>query len=218
MRLVLLGAPGSGKGTMATDLVREFAIPHISTGDIFRQNIKAGTPLGLEANSYIQQGALVPDAVTIAMVADRLAQADCQAGFLLDGFPRTVAQAEALDRILDQQQMPLQAVIDLQVSDESVLERLGGRMVCPGCGKTYNLSSLAPRVAGICDACGTALIQREDDKPETIRKRLANYYAQTLPVSRYYQEKGLLTAINNEGEVGSALPQVLAVLRQAAQS
>ncbi len=216
MRLILLGAPGSGKGTMAADLVREFAIPHISTGDIFRQNIKDGTPLGRQADQYLQQGALVPDELTIAMVADRLKQADCQRGFLLDGFPRTVAQAEALDELLQKQNLRLDAVVELVVADESILERLSARRVCSACGRTYNLVSLPPREEGVCDACGGQLYQREDDRPETIRQRLANYYAQTQPLSEYYAVRGLLVRINNEGEVGSALPQVLEALRERA--
>ncbi len=214
MRLILLGAPGSGKGTMAADLVREYQIPHISTGDIFRQNIKANTPLGLEADRYIQQGALVPDSLTIAMVADRLEQADCQRGFLLDGFPRTVAQAEALDELLAKRQLRLNAVVELELSDESILSRLSGRRVCASCGRTYNLESYRPHQSGICDACGGSLYQRDDDKPETIRQRLANYYRLTLPLSDYYEQKKLLVRISNEGEVGSSLPDVLVALKE----
>ncbi|NCA98830.1 MAG: adenylate kinase [Clostridia bacterium] len=214
MRLILLGAPGSGKGTMAADLVREYQIPHISTGDIFRQNIKANTPLGQEANQYIQQGALVPDTLTIAMVADRLEQADCQRGFLLDGFPRTVAQAEALTELLAKRQIALNAVIELELSDESILSRLTGRRVCSSCGRTYNTDSCRPQKEGICDVCGGALYQRDDDKPETIRQRLAHYYHLTLPLSDYYEQKKLLVRINNEGEVGSSLPAVLSALKE----
>jgi adenylate kinase len=213
MRLILLGAPGSGKGTMAALLVREFQIPHISTGDIFRQNIKDRTALGLEAEVYIHKGALVPDEVTIAMVADRLSQDDCQRGFLLDGFPRTVPQAEALDKILTERDLPLQAVIDLQVSDELIMARLSDRRVCSKCGQTYNLSSLRPKVENICDTCGGALFQRDDDMPETIRKRLENYYKQTKPVSDFYAKRGLVDAIDNNGEVGSSLPAILKALR-----
>jgi adenylate kinase len=203
---------------MAADLVREFNIPHISTGDIFRQNIKAGTPLGIEADRYIQQGALVPDAITIAMVADRLAQADCAPGFLLDGFPRTINQAEALNHLLGERGILLTAVIDLKIRDDLVIDRLGGRLVCSQCGKTYNLTSLAPKVANICDGCGGDLYQRDDDKPETIRKRLDNYYLQTLPVSDYYKSSGLLSEVRNEGEVGSSLPVVKEILRKRLQA
>ena len=214
MRLILLGAPGSGKGTMAADLVREYQIPHISTGDIFRQNIKANTPLGQEADQYIQKGALVPDTLTIAMVADRLEQADCQRGFLLDGFPRTVAQAEALTELLAKRQIALNAVVELELSDESILSRLTGRRVCSLCGRTYNIDSCRPQKEGICDACGGTLYQRDDDKPETIRQRLAHYYQLTLPLSDYYEQKKLLVRINNEGEVGSSLPAVLSALKE----
>lgn len=216
MRLILLGAPGSGKGTISSDLVRVYAIPHISTGDIFRQNIKDKTPLGIEADQYIQKGALVPDAVTIAMVADRLQQPDCQAGFLLDGFPRTVAQAEALDKILHDAQISLNAVVDLEVSDESIIKRLTTRRICSSCGKTYNLDFSKPKLEGICDACGGSLYQRDDDKPETISRRLANYYQQTRPLSDYYQTRNLLIKINNEGAVGSSLPAILSALNKHA--
>jgi len=151
---------------MAADLAREYQIPHISTGDIFRQNIKANTPLGQEANQYIQSGALVPDSLTIAMVTDRLEQADCQRGFLLDGFPRTVAQAEALAELLEKRQIRLNAVIELELSDESILARLTSRRVCATCGRTYNIDSYRPKQDGVCDACGGTLYQRDDDKPE----------------------------------------------------
>lgn len=213
MRLIILGAPGSGKGTMAADLVREFHIPHISTGDIFRQNIKNETALGLKADQYIKNGALVPDDLTIAMVAERLQAQDCATGFMLDGFPRTVAQAVALDQILEQNGRSLDAAVELVVSDESILERLSSRWMCPVCGKAYNLDSLPPRQPGICDDDGSALYQRDDDKVETIKRRLANYYAQTVPLTDYYHQKDILVSINNEGEVGSALPAVLDALR-----
>ncbi len=213
MRLILLGAPGSGKGTMASDLVKEYRIPHISTGDIFRLNIKNKTPLGLEADQYIQQGALVPDSVTIAMVADRLKQPDCQSGFLLDGFPRTVEQAEALKVLLKDCQCKLTAVVELDLSDNEIVNRLTTRRVCSSCGRTYNLDSNPPAVEGICDSCGGSLYQRDDDKPETIRQRLANYYRQTKPLSDYYLSQDLLVRINNEGDVGSSLPAVLSALK-----
>lgn len=216
MRLILLGAPGSGKGTMAADLVREYQIPHISTGDIFRQNIKEHTPLGLEADQYIKRGALVPDSLTIAMVADRIAKPDCESGFMLDGFPRTVAQAEALSELLEREQITLNAVVELEVADETILYRLSSRRICSNCGQTYNLESLIPQVEGICDTCGGKLYQREDDQIETIRKRLDNYFEQTLPLSDYYDRKHLLVKINNEGDVGSSLPMVLAALRERA--
>jgi adenylate kinase len=212
MRLILLGAPGSGKGTMAADLEAKYQIPHISTGDIFRQNIKDMTPLGQEADQYIKQGALVPDAVTIAMVAKRLEQEDCQSGFLLDGFPRTVPQAEALAEILEKSGLTLNAVVELQLSDESILERLTGRRICSSCGRSYNMDSAKPAQEGICDVCGGSLYQRDDDKEETIRKRLSHYYQQTLPLSDYYQQKNLLIRVSNEGAVGSSLSAVLAAI------
>ena len=191
----------------------QYQIPHISTGDIFRLNIKNKTPLGIEADQYIQQGALVPDSVTIAMVADRLSHPDCQNGFLLDGFPRTVEQAEALKQIMKDCRCQLSAVVELELSDDEIISRLTTRRVCTACGKTYNLDSNPPVSEGICDACGGTLYQREDDKPETIRQRLANYYRQTKPLSDYYEHQNLLVRINNEGEVGSSLPAVLTALQ-----
>jgi len=212
MQIVLLGAPGSGKGTLAADLVKMYGLPHISTGDIFRQNIKGKTPLGLTASEYISKGELVPDEVTIAMVADRLAQPSCANGFMLDGFPRTVAQAEALTAILANLGQTLTAVLNLEVKEETIIERLSSRRVCADCGRGYNIVSIPSKVAGICDDCGGQLIQRDDDKPETIKNRLQTYRRQTEPLIGYYQEQGLLVTIDNEGEVGSTNDEVKAIL------
>jgi adenylate kinase len=212
VQLVLLGPPGSGKGTMADDLVHVYHIPHISTGDIFRQNIRDNTSLGREAAGYINTGALVPDSLTIALVADRLNQQDCKDGFLLDGFPRTCSQADALNELLSEHSQPLTAVLNLVVSDETVIKRLSGRRLCSGCGKGYNLYSMPPRVPGICDACGSPLVQRDDDKQEIVTQRLRTYYQQTLPLIAYYRAKGVLIDIDNEGEVGSKLDFVLGIL------
>lgn len=204
MQIVLLGPPGSGKGTLASDLVRIYKIAHISTGDIFRKNIKEKTPLGLEAEGYISQGMLVPDSVTIGMVEDRLIQPDCNAGFMLDGFPRTLPQAEALTTVLERRRQPLTAVLNISVSDGTVVKRLSSRRVCSGCGRSYNVYSLIPKIEGICDVCGAAIIQRADDLPETILQRLRTYYDQTLPLVQYYTDLGLLIEVNNEGAVGSS--------------
>lgn len=216
MQIVLLGPPGSGKGTLAADLTRIYNLPHISTGDIFRQNIREKSPLGLEASQYISSGALVPDEVTIAMVADRLSQPSCANGFMLDGFPRTVAQAEALTAILEKMNLPLTAVLNLEVAEQTIIDRLSGRRVCSVCGRSYNVVSIPSRVAGICDDCGGNLIQRDDDKPETIMSRLETYRRQTEPLIGYYRNLGLLVSIDNEGDVGSSNETVKAVLDQRA--
>jgi len=212
VQIVLLGPPGSGKGTMAEELTTSYKIPHISTGDIFRQNMRDNTPLGQQANSYISKGALVPDELTIALVADRLSQPDCAAGFLLDGFPRTLPQAEALHELLQTRGQPLDAVLNMVVSEETILHRLSDRRVCPKCGRGYNLTSIPSRVPGICDDCGSKLIQRDDDRPETILNRLKTYYAQTEPLIGYYRAKGLLVDVNNEGAIGANYEFIQSVL------
>jgi len=212
MQIVLLGPPGSGKGTLAVDLVRIYGIPHISTGNIFRENIRQKTPLGLEAENFIKQGKLVPDSVTIGMVDDRLNQPDCGAGFMLDGFPRTLPQAEALTAVLERRSQPLTAVLNVSVSDDTVVRRLSSRRVCSACGRSYNIFSLIPQVEGVCDVCGGAIIQRDDDKPETILQRLRVYYDQTLPLVEYYTDLDLLIEINNEGPVGSTTDFVVSQL------
>lgn len=212
MHIVLLGAPGSGKGTLAADLVRFYGLPHISTGDIFRQNIKEKTPLGQTASQYINKGALVPDEVTIAMVADRLSHPSCAAGFMLDGFPRTVAQAEALAAILASMNKSLTAVINLDVKEQTIIDRLSCRRVCANCGRGYNIVSIPSKVEGICDVCGGKLVQRDDDKPETVIERLQTYRRQTEPLIDYYRQLGLLVTIDNEGDVGAINDTVRAAL------
>lgn len=205
MQLVLLGAPGSGKGTLAADLKNIYNIPHISTGDIFRKNISEKTDLGLKANNYISQGQLVPDDITIDMVADRLAEADCVNGFLLDGFPRTIPQADALTDIIARLDRSLTAVINVTISDEIVLRRLTNRRVCSNCGLSYNLISLPPKQEGICDKCGGEIIQRDDDSEATIKNRLATYHKQTQPLVEYYRKLGLIFDVSNEGKPEEAV-------------
>jgi adenylate kinase len=212
MQLILLGAPGSGKGTLAADLKSIYAIPHISTGDIFRKNISEKTELGIKAENYINNGQLVPDEITIEMVADRLSQLDCQQGFLLDGFPRTIPQADALAAILNDKGIKLTGVINVTISDELVLKRLTSRRVCSKCGASYNLISLPPEVDGICDKCGGQVIQRDDDHEETIKKRLETYHNQTKPLVDYYRNQNLIFDISNEGKPEDAVAAVKGLL------
>ncbi len=208
MQIVLLGPPGSGKGTMAQVMVEKYNLPHISTGDIFRQNIKDQTELGRKASAYIEKGALVPDEITIAMVQDRLSQESCRQGFILDGFPRTVPQARALTDMLDEMNCPLTVVLNVQVSKESIIERVSGRRICSNCGASFNTIYMPTKVEGICDICGGKLIQRKDDKPETVLKRFNTYEEQTAPLIDFYSDRGLIAHIDNEGEIGSALGAV----------
>ncbi|MGM0472346.1 MAG: adenylate kinase [Bacillota bacterium] len=210
MHIILVGPPGAGKGTQAANLVEEFDVPHIATGDIFRSAIKNETPLGQKAKEYIDQGQLVPDEVTIGIVENRLADDDCQAGFILDGFPRTVGQADALEDILADLAIELDAVINIAVSDEEVIRRLSGRRVCSECGRSYHLDFNPPENEGVCDQCGSQLYQRDDDQPETIKERLEVYKEQTEPLINYYQDKGKLKSID-----GEATPdQVFANIKQ----
>ena len=195
MRLVLVGPPGAGKGTQAVFLAEHYSIPHISTGDIFRANLKAGTPLGQEAKSFMDRGELVPDSVTNAMVKDRLTHDDVANGFLLDGFPRNVVQAEVLRAILAEQKSPLDAVLELNIADSEIIERLSSRLTCRGCGAP------APATAQACAACGGELYQREDDKAEVIARRLEVYNKQTAPIISFYRSEGLLITISATGAV-----------------
>jgi adenylate kinase len=195
MRLVLVGPPGAGKGTQAVFLAEHYSIPHISTGDIFRANLKAGTPLGQEAKGFMDRGELVPDSVTNAMVKDRLTHDDVANGFLLDGFPRNVVQAEVLRAILAEQKSPLDAVLELNIADSEIIERLSSRLTCRGCGAP------SPATAQACAACGGELYQREDDKAEVIARRLEVYNEQTAPIIAFYRGEGLLITISATGEV-----------------
>lgn len=208
MRLILLGPPGSGKGTLAVDLARLYHIRHISTGDIFRQMIREKTELGQKASVYIDAGQLVPDDLTIAMVQERLASEDCRDGFMLDGFPRTLPQAEALDRLTSEMNCRIGAVLNVQVPDDLILRRLSGRRMCRGCGRGYNIYSMPPKQENICDVCGDQLIQRSDDQPETIRQRLNAYREQTEPLIDYYAQRDLLLDVDNSGKIGENLPDV----------
>ena len=214
MHLIMLGPPGSGKGTMAAELSRRFQITHISTGDIFRNNIKEQTALGLEAKGYMDKGLLVPDSVTIAMVADRIAEPDCANGYLLDGFPRTLAQAKALSDHLTANNDKIDIVVNLELPDAMVVERLSSRRLCSGCGRGYHVIDLPSKIEGICDACGGQLIQRDDDKPETIMRRLVAYHESTAPLIDYYTREGIIFSVVNDGPVGSNYARVIAEIER----
>lgn len=214
MRLILLGAPGAGKGTQAVVLAEKFNIPHISTGDIFRNNIKNGTELGKKAKEYIDKGLLVPDEVTIDIVKDRLMQPDCSGGFVLDGFPRTIPQAEYLDRALTDMGIKLDAVINIQVPDTDIIMRMAGRRVCGKCGMSYHTVYKKPRENDICDNCGAELIQREDDKEETVIKRLKTYHEQTEPLIKYYSQQNKLLTVVGQEKVEDTTKGLLEVLKK----
>lgn len=196
MKLILLGAPGAGKGTQAKRISQHYDIPHISTGDIFRANIKAGTELGKKAQEYMERGALVPDALTVDMLLDRISQDDCSGGFILDGFPRTIPQAERLTEALAAMGEDIDAVLDIEVPDSVIVERMAGRRVCPDCGSSYHVANIPPKKEGVCDACGAQLVTRKDDAPETVLERLATYHAQTEPLIEYYQARGRLITVD----------------------
>lgn len=196
MRIILLGAPGAGKGTQARKLSLKYNIPHISTGDIFRTNIKNGTELGIKAKKYIDEGLLVPDELVVELVTDRLSKDDCKAGYILDGFPRTIPQAEALDIALEAAGEKIDCAIEVDASDMAIIKRMTGRRTCPACGATYHIISIPPKMEGICDNCGAELILRDDDKPETVQKRLEVYHEQTQPLLKYYKEKGILKTVD----------------------
>lgn len=196
MRLILLGPPGAGKGTQAKRVIEEFDIPHISTGDIFRKNIKEKTELGQKVEGLLAQGKLVPDELTIEIVWDRLDQEDCKNGFLLDGFPRTIPQAEALDEGLAKRGLKLDRVLNIDVDKDSLVKRLSGRRVCPSCGASYNIDNNPTKVEGICDACQTPVIQREDDKEQTVLDRIKVYDSQTKPLVDFYNKQDLVFTVD----------------------
>jgi adenylate kinase len=202
-RLVFLGPPGAGKGTQARALATALHVPQIATGDMLREAAAAGTTLGLEARRYMEAGRLVPDPVVIGLIAERLAAADARSGFILDGFPRTLAQAESLDRLLKDQGQGIDRVIFFEVGETELLRRLTGRRACPACGATFHLAFAPPKAAGRCDRCGSALVQRDDDREATVRARLAVYAEQTVPLLDYYRARDLLTTVAGEGDVAA---------------
>ena len=212
MKIIMLGAPGAGKGTQAKQIADRYGIPHISTGDIFRANLKAGTPLGLEAKTYMDRGDLVPDDLTCALVVDRIAQPDAAGGFVLDGFPRTIPQAQALSAALDERGEQMDFAIDIEVPDENIVSRMGGRRACTACGATYHIVNIPPKQEGICDRCGGSLILRDDDKPETVAKRLSVYHDQTQPLISYYQERGILKSVDGTQSMDDVFAAIIAIL------
>ena len=213
MNLIILGAPGSGKGTSATVLREKFNLAHISTGDLFRYNIKENTPLGIEAKSYIDKGALVPDDVTIRMVEDRLNNPDCEKGYILDGFPRNIAQAEALDKMLAAKGSKIDAVVYVICDDEVIMDRVTTRRVCEKCGASFNEKYMPTKVEGVCDVCGGKVIQRSDDNPETVAKRLETYRVNTRPLIDFYNERGIIVEGNNNVDSNACIASIEAGLK-----
>jgi len=212
MRLVLLGAPGAGKGTQAKKLIEKHGIPQISTGDILRKAVADGTPLGKEAKSYMDKGELVPDKVVIGLIEDRLTQPDCKKGFILDGFPRNTAQAETLDAMLKKLNMPLDSALSVDVPKDDLMKRLTGRRTCKGCQQMYNIYFSPPKKNGVCDRCGGELFHRDDDKEETIKRRLDVYDAQTAPLISYYKKSGILKSVIGVGGIDEIFKKVCSVL------
>ena len=212
MRLILVGPPGAGKGTQAVALAAHYKIPHISTGDIFRANLKNGTELGKQAQSYMDRGELVPDSVTNEMVKDRLGNSDVANGFLLDGFPRNTNQAEVLDAILLENKMPLDAALELAIDNLEIIRRLSGRRTCRNCSATFHKDFEKPKVDGVCDKCNGKLYQREDDKEEVIARRLEIYSQQTAPIISYYKKAGILKSISAIGDVSEITQKVISLL------
>ena len=196
MKIIMLGAPGAGKGTQAKMIADKYKVPHVSTGDIFRANIKNGTELGKEAKQYMDKGLLVPDELTVKILLDRVAQADCENGYVLDGFPRTIPQAEVLDKALTELSDKIDYAIDVNVPDENIIKRMSGRRACLACGATYHIEHIPPKKEGVCDRCGEALVLRDDDKEETVKNRLNVYHEQTQPLIEYYTGKGILKEVD----------------------
>jgi adenylate kinase len=212
MKIIMLGAPGAGKGTQAKKIADKYQVPHISTGDIFRANIKNGTELGMKAKTYMDQGLLVPDELVVDLVVDRLAQEDCVNGCVLDGFPRTIPQAECLDAALAAKGEAIDYAIDVDVPDENIINRMSGRRACVACGATYHIVHIPTKVEGVCDRCGESLILRDDDKPETVKKRLDVYHAQTQPLIDYYTSKNVLKTVDGTQDMEAVFQAIVDIL------
>jgi adenylate kinase len=215
MRLIMLGAPGAGKGTQAAKVAEAFGIPHISTGDIFRANIKGGTELGKKAKSYMDAGQLVPDELVCDLVADRIAQDDCAKGYILDGFPRTIPQAEALDQATKKLDTMIDYAVNIDVPDEAIVSRMGGRRACLSCGATYHIAFNPPKKEGICDNCGKELVLRDDDKPETVQTRLNVYHEQTQPLIEYYANQGVLVTVDGTQSMDQVFDSIVKAVGEA---
>ena len=212
MKIIMLGAPGAGKGTQAKKIAAKYEIPHISTGDIFRANIKNGTELGMKAKSYMDAGGLVPDEITIGMLLDRIHEADCKNGYVLDGFPRTIPQAESLTKALKEMGESIDYAVNVDVPDENIINRMSGRRACLGCGATYHIVYNAPSKEGVCDVCGQSLVLRDDDKPETVKKRLQVYYEQTQPLIDYYKKEGVLAEVDGTKDMEEVFQAIVDIL------
>lgn len=212
MKIIMLGAPGAGKGTQAKKIAEKYQIPHISTGDIFRANIKNGTELGKKAKEYMDQGLLVPDELTCDLVVDRISQPDASNGYVLDGFPRTIPQAEALTNALNARGEKIDYAVNVEVPDENIVNRMSGRRACLACGATYHVEYNAPKSEGFCDSCGKDLVLRDDDKPETVKKRLDVYHAQTQPLIEYYQAAGALVEVDGTQDINVVFDDIVKIL------
>ncbi len=212
MKIIMLGAPGAGKGTQAKLISEKFGIPHISTGDIFRANIKEGTELGKEAKEYMDKGQLVPDELTVRILLDRVEKDDCRNGYVLDGFPRTIPQAQVLDNEVAKLGEKIDFAIDVEVPDENIIRRMGGRRACPKCGATYHVEHIPPKKEGICDACGENLVLRDDDKPETVKNRLEVYHKQTQPLIDHYSKQNILRTVDGTADMQDVFDSIVRLL------
>lgn len=212
MKIIMLGAPGAGKGTQAKMIADKYSVPHVSTGDIFRANIKNGTELGMEAKKYMDQGLLVPDELTVKILLDRVAQDDCKNGYVLDGFPRTIPQAEVLDKALSELGETIDYAIDVDVPDENIINRMSGRRACLACGATYHIVHVPSKQEGICDRCGKELVLRDDDKPETVKNRLDVYHKQTQPLIDFYTNKGVLKTVDGTQDMQDVFKAIVEIL------
>lgn len=212
MKIIMLGAPGAGKGTQAHMIAEKYHLPHVSTGDIFRANIKNGTELGKEAKGYMDRGELVPDELTVRILLDRVAQDDCKNGYILDGFPRNIPQAEVLEKELEKLGDKIDVAIDMEVPDESIIKRMSGRRACSSCGATYHIVNVPPKKEGVCDVCGEALVLRDDDKEETVQKRLDVYHAQTQPLIEFYTKKGILKTVDGTQDMMDVFKAITNIL------
>ncbi len=212
MKIIMLGAPGAGKGTQAKLIAEKYGIPHVSTGDIFRANIKEGTDLGKEAKSYMDKGQLVPDELTVRILLDRVAKDDCKNGYVLDGFPRTIPQAQVLDEEVSKMGDKIDFAINVDVPDENIVRRMGGRRACLKCGATYHIEHIPPKKEGICDTCGSELVLRDDDKPETVKNRLDVYHKQTQPLIEYYDKKDILKTVDGTRDMNDVFADIVKFL------